>query len=157
MSRTAKRNALVTMTAAALLSANPAVGQTLSDLAGAQRAKQQAEIIKLHKEAAADLAASTPIIVQADPVATKADVRRNAEAQRPRVVLHSLYARNGVWIAELAEGQRLALALPGMQLYGHRIMGIDQRGVTVVKACSASDVRDKVSCGQRIVPVGGAI
>lgn len=159
MSRTVERRAYVAMVAAlALLAPLESIGQTLGELADAQRVKQQAELAKLQKEAADDLAKSAPAVVPVEPLKLSAvEVRRSAESQRPKVILHSLYARNGVWIAELAEGQRLTLALIGMQLNGQRITAIGQQGLKLSKPCSAADVRDKIQCGQRIVPVGGAI
>ncbi|WP_162571593.1 hypothetical protein [Variovorax sp. SRS16] len=140
----------------------PSGAQTIGELADAQRLKQQSEIAKLRREAAAAEILLAAPSKQAEPVKLseeeiKAIARKRAEASRPKIVLHSLYARNGVWIAELAEGQRLALALVGMNLYGQRIVAIDQRGVHLSKACTAADVREKARCGNRTLNVGEAI
>lgn len=162
MSRTSRKTERAMVLApfalvAAMLAALPCQGQTLGDLADAQRLRQQAEIARLRKEAAAvDLEVAIPLKPEpAKP--SEGEIRRAAEATRPKIVLHALYARNGVWIAELAQGQRLALALVGMQLYGQRVTGIDQRGIALSKPCSASDVRDRVRCGERVLRVGEAI
>lgn len=146
----------------AVATALPSGAQTIGELADAQRLKQQSEIAKLRREAAeAEILLAAPL-KQAEPVKLsaeeiKAAARKRAEASRPKIVLHSLYARNGVWIAELAEGQRLALALVGMNLYGQRIVAIDQRGVHLSKACTVADVREKARCGVRTLNVGEAV
>lgn len=136
--------------------------QTLGELADAQRVKQQAEISKMRREAAqADLELSAPL-KPPPPAAPSADEalrlsRKAAEAAKPRIVVHAVYAKNGTWVAELAEGQRLSLAMVGMQLNGHRVTSIDQRGLQISKPCSAQDVREKVRCGQRAVLLGEAV
>jgi hypothetical protein len=146
---------------AAALGSHSAMAQTLGDLAQAQRAKQQIEVLKSQKELAdAESAAAAKLTSGQPPKVSPGDaqaVQQDSVAARPRVVLHSLYSRNNIWVAELASGQGLALALVGMQIYGNRIAAIDQRGLVMSKPCTAEHVRDKVSCGQRVVAVGESI
>ncbi|MGJ7523708.1 hypothetical protein ACSFA0_24750 [Variovorax sp. LT1P1] len=136
--------------------------QTLGELADAQRVKQQAEIAKMRREAAqADLELSVPLKAP-PPLAPSAEeaarfARKAAEAAKPRIVVHAVYAKNGAWVAELAEGQRLSLAMVGMQLNGQRVTSIDQRGLQISKPCTAADVREKARCGQRVVALGEAV
>ncbi|MCR6481015.1 hypothetical protein NU688_32995 [Variovorax sp. ZS18.2.2] len=150
------------MACAALLACPAAGAQTLGELAAVQRAKQQAELLKSQKDLADAQAAATPKPERLEPTKveaeeTKAATRRAALAARPKIVLHALYARNGVWVAELASGQGLALALVGMQVYGNRISAIDQRGLVLFKPCTAQDASEKSRCGQRILVLGEAV
>jgi hypothetical protein len=136
--------------------------QTLGDLADAQRVKQQAEIAKLRREAAqAEIELSIPLRTPEPPALSPEDARRMAQkaaaAALPRIVVHALYSKNGAWIAELAEGQRLRLAMVGMQLNGQRVVGVDQGGLQLAKPCTAHEVREKIRCGLRVVAVGEAV
>lgn len=164
MSPTTKHcRALVCLSlAAAFACATSAGAQTLGELADSQRAKQQAELLKTQKELAdAEAAAAAKVASTTAPKLSTEDARQAARrselAARPKIVLHSLYSRNGTWVAELASGQGLALALVGMQIYGNRIASIDQRGIVLTKACTAEDVREKARCGQRVLVLGEAI
>lgn len=149
-------------TTTVVTASSPLAAQTIAELAQAQRTKQQSEIARLQREAAAmELELAVPL-KQPEPVKLSAEeqrkaARRVADAARPKVVLHSLYSRNGIWVAELSEGQRLAMALVGMQIYGYRVLGMDQRGLRVTKPCTAADVRDKAACGERILHVGEGV
>lgn len=140
-----------------------ASAQTLGELADAQRIKQQAEILKAKTEleaaeaAEAKKTAAVAPKIQLSPEAAREAARAAEEAARPKVTLHALYARNGVWVAELASNQKLALALVGMSIYGYRVMGVGQEGLSLAKPCSARDVREKSRCGSRTVAVGEAI
>jgi hypothetical protein len=140
-----------------------ASAQTLGELAEAQRMKQQAEMLKAAKELEAAEANIAMKSAPAPDVAAKSqeDARKAArlaeEAARPKVVLHALYARNGIWIAEMASNQELALALVGMRVRGYQVTGIGQHGVTLTKPCNAKDVREKRGCGTRLLAVGEAI
>ena len=135
--------------------------QTLGELAEAQRMKQQAELLKAKKEldaAEADSAKKAgPVAPVLSPDAARKAARLAEEAARPMVVLHALYSRNGIWVAEIASNQKLALALVGMRIYGYQITGIGQQGVTVSRPCSANDVRESIRCGSRVLAVGEAI
>lgn len=137
--------------------------QTLTELADAQRTKQAAEITRAKAELAlaeaeAESKAGGGVKGTGDSAASKASAaaaaKAAAEAARPRVVLHALYARNGSWIAELAQAQELSLALVGMQIDGARIQSIGPKGIAASKPCSAAYVRDGVRCGQRLIRVG---
>lgn len=140
-----------------------ASAQTLGELAEAQRIKQQAEILKAKTEleaaeaAEAKKTAAAVPKVQLSPEAAREAARAAEEAARPKVILHALYSRNGVWVAELASNQKLALALVGMSIYGYRVTGVGQQGLSLAKPCSARDVREKNRCGSRVVAVGEAI
>lgn len=163
MSRTTNRMGLaarVLLASFACAFTVAAGAQTLGELAEAQRLKQQAEIVKAKKELeAAESGGSKANQPQPklSPEAARTAARLAEEAARPKVVLHALYARNGVWVAELASQQRLALALVGMRIYGYRISGIGQQGLVLSKPCSASDVREKAKCGTRVMTVGEAV
>lgn len=143
-----------------MLFSSSAAGQTLGELANAQRAKQQLEILKIQKDNEdAEIAAklkSSPPAVPAQPGATGSSSVQQAKA-RPQIVLHAMYTREHVWVAELASEQRLALALVGMKINGQTVTAIEQRGLVLNRACTAADVRTKTRCGQRIVRVGEAI
>jgi hypothetical protein len=137
-------------------------GQTLADLADSQRAKQQIEMLKIRKDLEtaeiADKLKSLPATPGGQPSqAEKKTAQAPAQPVRPRVVLHALYTRDNVWVAEIASEQRLAMALPGMKVYGQTVTGIEQRGLLLNKPCTAADVRAKAKCGQRVVRVGEAI
>lgn len=142
--------------------APPSRSQTLGELADAQRAKQQIEMLKIRKdlEAAelADKLKAAPA-TSGPQVATADKKPAQAPAQRipPRVVLYALYTRDDVWVAELASEQRLTLALPGMRIHGQRVDAVEQRGLVVSKPCTAALVRARDRCGERVVRVGEAI
>ncbi|WP_076999147.1 hypothetical protein [Variovorax sp. KK3] len=149
---------------AAMLVVLSSHAQSLSDLADAQRVKQRAEIAKIRKEAAAAEAAEAPPVlkpISASPATSAAEMRaaveRANEAARPKIVLHALYARDNAWVAEVAEGQRLGLALVGMQFHGHRVAAVERRGLVLTRPCTAKDVREKRPCGTRVLTVGEAI
>lgn len=146
-----------------------ASGQTtLADLAEAQRLKQQIEIAKTTREAAASDAvtaaaagssgavASQARLASISPAAARDVAQKAADANRPPVVLHALYARGNTWVAELADGRNLALALVGMNLGGFTVTGIDGRGVLLRKPCAAGARRGS-SCGERVLRVGEAV
>lgn len=143
-----------------ILFSSCAVGQTLGELANAQRAKQQLEILKIQKdhedaEVAAKLKSSPPPApAQHGPTGSSPAPQAKA---RPQIVLHAMYTRERVWVAELASEQRLALALVGMKINGQTVTAIEQRGLVLNRACTAADVRTKTRCGLRIVRVGEAI
>lgn len=164
MSPTATKARLCSLIVAAMTAAAPfsAHSQTLGELADAQRAKQQAEILLAQKELEkAEEAAKLKSLPAAPSVqataAGKTEPRTPAPPERPKVVLHALYARGDVWMAELASEQRLAVALVGMQIDGHRITAIDRSGVVLTKPCTPAHVRAKARCGQRLLKVGEAI
>ncbi len=136
--------------------------QTLGELAEAQRAKQQTELLRQQRElaeaeAAANGKQSRADTPKVDPAEAAAAAKKAQLAARPKIILHALYARGGAWVAELASGQGLALALTGMEIYGHRVVGVDQRGLVLSKPCGAADVRARRACGQRILVLGEAI
>jgi hypothetical protein len=137
-----------------------AAGQTLGELANAQRAKQQLEILKIQKDQEdAEIAAklkSNPLPAPSQPGAPGAASTAPTKA-RPQIVLHAMYTRDHAWVAELASEQRLALALVGMKINGQTVTAIEQRGLVLSRACTAADVRAKARCGQRVVRVGEAI
>lgn len=159
MSRTTKFNVAFMAAMVSIVAAGSCSAQTLGELADAQRIKQRTEIAKIQREAAAEAApqpdqSRTPTIA---PSVDAAAMRKSAETFRPKVAVHALYARDGSWVAELAEGQRLSLALVGMQIGGQKVIAVEQRGLVLLKACTAQDVRAKAKCGTRVVSVGGVI
>jgi len=159
MSRTTKFNIAFVVCMVSTIAAGSCSAQTLGELADAQRIKQRTEIAKIQREAAAE-AAPQPDQSKAPtsaPAINAATMRKVAEIYRPKITVHALYARDGVWVAELVEGQRLSLALVGMQIRGQKVIAVEQRGLVLSKACTAQDVREKVQCGTRIVNVGGVL
>jgi hypothetical protein len=159
MSRTTKFKVAFVVGMVSIIAAGSCNAQTLGELAEAQRIKQRTEIAKIQREAAAEATPQTdqskaPTIAPAIDTAT---MRKVAETFRPKIVVHALYARDGVWVAELAEGQRLSMALVGMQIRGQKVIAVEQRGLVLSKACTAQDVREKAQCGTRIVNVGGVL
>lgn len=164
MSRTTKfaLGSVIALSAFLASAAFPASAQTLGELADAQRMKQQTEMLKAKKEleaAEADNAkkAGIPTGPQLSPEAAKAAARLAEEAAKPKVVLHALYTRSGVWVAELTSNQQLAIALIGMRINGYQVTGISKQGLSIARPCSASDVRERIRCGKRVLNVGEAI
>lgn len=163
MSRTINPRALAfALVVAALFAGQTAQAQTLGDLAEAQRTKQQVELLKSQKdlreaEAAVVVQTTAAALPKVSTSESQAELKRAVAAARPRVVVHSLYAQNGSWTAELASGQGLAVARIGMDFYGERIASIDQRGVVMARPCSGAAQRKKASCAQRVLSVGEAL
>ena len=161
-STTSRLAAVAVLVLVGALHAPTARAQTLGELAEAQRAKQQVELLRQQRELAEAEASANGKQVKAeaakvDPAEAAAAARKAQLAARPRITLHALYSRGGAWVAELASAQGLALALTGMEIYGHRVVGVDQRGLVLSKPCAAADVRARRACGQRVLVLGEAI
>lgn len=119
---------------ALLLVASQLQAQTLDEVADAQRTKALAEI-------AAAQAAANPVPVRADKPAP------TAKTQAPRIVVHSLYARGArEWIAELTDGNTLAIAAPGMRFGRYVVSRIDGSGLHLQAQgrCKKGCVRSRV-------------
>lgn len=127
--------------------------QTLADLAAAQRTKQDADMAKAKADletaqAAATAKTAAPATAQAAPVPP-----RPAKPPKPPAVVHSLYALNGEWVAEVVDGNFLMRARPGTQINGFVVERATGDGLVLRVPCKGAPK----SCGTKVVHLGQTI
>lgn len=127
--------------------------QTLADLASAQRTKQEADMAKAKADLEAAQAAATaksaaPTTAQAAPAS-----QRPAKPPKPPAVVHSLYALNGEWVAEVVDGNFLMRARPGAQINGFVVERATGDGLVLRMPCKGAPK----SCGTKVIRLGQTI
>ena len=138
--------------------------QTIAQIASLQRAKQIAEIEKSEKESAAATVPVTlgpvPLVpgLAASAAGPQGSPRTKAKA-RSNIFVHAVYAKQGMWIAEISQGQILSVVLPGMVINGYRAASVTQQGIELTKPCTkaTAEPTSGEGCGRRLVRLGEAI
>ena len=88
-------------------------GQTIADLAEAQRLKLRAELAQQGQLPAGQAAASPQVAPV--PLAPQQELpSAPPKPEAPKLLLHGLYERSGKWTAEVTDGVRLVTPTVGM-------------------------------------------
>jgi len=137
-----RTEALCGVVCAFTLVASTASAQTIGELAEAQRAKLRMELASKNAPPADATPAPQPV-VKVSPVAI----------EPPKLRVHSLYQRNGHWIAEITNGSQLAIPIPGM-VYGKFVLeAVDGQGLHFNRVAKCA--RAKACESKRLVRLGG--
>lgn len=121
-----------------LIGVSAVSGQTIEEIAEAQRAKVQLEIAK-GQPSKEPVRAAAP-----EPAKRKAETAAT-------IILHAVYENGDGFIAEVTDGTRLARLSVGMRHANAVVSRVDQKGVHLTAPMGC-----KVRCPQdRLITVGG--
>lgn len=134
-------------------------GQTIGEVAEAQRLKLRAELAQ-QGQSPAPLA--TPPQVAPVPLASPQELPPPPRVpEPPKLLLHGLYERSGKWTAEVTDGVRLVTPTVGMFKGDWVLENIDAEGLHLRRMQPCSVKRAKAStqaCATaRVVRVGEAL
>lgn len=153
-SRTCRADLLLALALA--FGSAPSIGQTIGELAEAQRVKLRADVAQQLPASPAAQAAAAP-----QATSTAAPALPPPLPEPPKLLLHGLYERAGKWTAEITDGSRLVTPAAGM-FYGKWIVEvIDGEGLHLrrMQPCRAKPAKtSKSQCvTARVVRVGEAL
>ncbi|MDP9902406.1 hypothetical protein [Variovorax ginsengisoli] len=136
------------------VSGSSLMAQTIGQIAALQRAKQLAELEKGEKEAVEATKSADALMA---PIVSLPPTKPKPTAA-PGIFLHAIYSKEGMWIAEVSQGQMLSIVFPGMLINGYRASAINQQGVEVSKLCATRNGSPQADreCGKRVIHLGEA-